>query len=164
MNITVTKITGKSLVDLACSYTAGQPVDVKSMHRMYKAEHSPIRTQLFLIEMHDIPTFVSVHLVRHKIGVEHYVRSNREDRGGNSQADRLTPVDHMMFINAQSLINMSRKRLCSQASIETQRVMTEIKHLIRKQDPALADAMVADCEYRNGCYEFRSCGRYIKGE
>ena len=81
MRITVTKLTDKSLVDRACSFTAGSSVEVKSLYKMYKSEHSPIRTQMFWIEMEDIPTFVSVHLVRHKIGVEHFVKSNRLDRG-----------------------------------------------------------------------------------
>lgn len=159
MNITVTKITGKTLVDLACSYTAGYEVDVKSMKRMYQSEHSPIRTQMFVVEMQDIPTFVSVHLVRHKVGVEHYVRSNREDRGGNDKADRATPVNHMMLLNAQSLINMSRKRLCTQASKETRQVMSEIYKQVYEIDRELAECMVPECEYRGKCYEFKSCGR-----
>ena len=42
--------------------------------KMLKAEHSPIRTLMFTIRL-TIPYFVSTHLVRHKIGVEHYVQS-----------------------------------------------------------------------------------------
>ena len=80
MRITVTKLTDKSLVDRACSFTAGSSIEVKSLYKMYKSEHSPMRTQMFWIEMEDIPTFVSVHLVRHKIGVEHFCSTRREDR------------------------------------------------------------------------------------
>lgn len=160
MKITVRKITDKALLDLACSYTAGKDIEVKSMKRMYESEHSPTRTQLFVIEMQGIPTFVSVHLVRHKVGVEHYVKSNRSDRGGDEQANRLSPVNHMMLINAQGLINMARRRLCGKASKETQEVMQEIWYGVNAVDPDLSACMVPDCEYRKGCYEFGSCGRW----
>jgi hypothetical protein len=159
--IQIKKITDKSLLDLACSYTSGQPVDVKNMEKMYLSEHSPIRTQLFLIEMQDIPTFVSVHLVRHNQGVMHFVKSNRIDSGSYSgDKGRLQPVNHMMIANAQALINMARKRLCGKASIETQQVMLDIKAGVYEIDKELASCMVMECEYRNGCHEFKSCGRW----
>lgn len=158
MNITVTKITDKALLDLACSYTANKKVSVKNMKAFYLSEHSPIRTQLFLIEMKDIPTFVSVHLVRHNIGVLHFVKSNRTDRGGDSNADRNTPVNHMMIANAQALINMARKRLCSKASTETQEIMETIARKVYEVDVDLALCMLPECEYRGGCTEMSSCG------
>ena len=161
MRITVKKITDKSLLDLACSYTAGKDVAVANMRKFYLSEHSPIRTQMFTVEMVDIPTFVSVHFVRHKIGVEHYVKSNRVDRGGDYTADRNTPVAHLMVINAQALISMARKRLCGKASVETQAVMQEVWYGVNAVDPDLAACMVPDCEYRKGCYEFQPCGRYV---
>ena len=122
MQITVTKITDKALLDLACSYTVNKDVHVKDLKAFYMSEHSPIRTQLFLIEMKDIPTFVSVHLVRHTVGVIHFVKSNRDDRNGEPNANRDTPVNHMMIANAQAIINMARKRLCSKSHIDTQEV------------------------------------------
>ena len=114
--------------------------------------------------MEDIPTFVSVHLVRHKIGVEHFVKSNRVDRGGDQNAGREAPVAHAMLINAQALINMARKRLCTQASLETRLVMQEIKTKLYEVDPDLFRCLVPECEYRGGyCYEFKCCGRCPKG-
>lgn len=47
--------------------------------RILDAGHSPIRTLMFTVRM-EIPYYVSVHFVRHKVGVEHYVRSQRNDR------------------------------------------------------------------------------------
>ena len=82
-------------------------------HNMCKCEHSPLRAVIFQIELIGIPTAVSVHLVRHKLGVEHYVSSNREDRnGGNTNVTRMSPVNHMMIVNAQELLFISRRRLC----------------------------------------------------
>ena len=161
MNIEVTKITDKALLDLACSYTVNKDVHVKDMKAFYMSEHSPIRTQLFLIEMKNIPTFVSVHFVRHNVGVIHFVKSNRIDRGGNDTVDRMSPVNHMMIANAQAVINMARKRLCSKASIETQEVMSIIANKIFDVDPELAHCLMPECEYRGGCTELNSCG-YMK--
>lgn len=159
MNITITKITNKQLLDLACSYTAGKGVNVKDIKKFYLSEHSPIRTQMFVIEMQDIPSFVSTHFVRHKIGVEHFVKSNRPDRGGDGEANRLSPVNHMMFCNAQALINMARKRLCRKASVETQYVMRQIAAKMVNIDYELSLCLIPDCMYRGECYEFNSCGR-----
>ena len=164
VRITVTKLTDKSLVDRACSFTAGSTIEVKSMYKMYRSEHSPIQCSLFWIEMEDIPTFVSVHLVRHKVGISHFVKSNRVDRGGDQNAGREAPVAHAMLINAQALINMARKRLCTQASLETRLVMQEIKTKLYEVDPDLFRCLVPECEYRGGyCYEFKCCGRCPKG-
>lgn len=130
---------------------------------MYLSEHSPVRTQMFVVEMTNILSFVSVHLVRHKFGVEHFVKSNRSDRGGNAGANRLSQVNHLMILNAQALINMARKRLCGKASDETQDVMRHIKAGVAAVDPDLAACMVPECVYRGACYEFQSCGRYKGG-
>lgn len=159
IEIVVTKLTDEYLLKRACQFTTGGLDSSRvTFDKMYRCEHSPIRTQMFLIEMYNIPTFVSVHLVRHKIGVEHFVKSNRDDRGGNGTEDRYTPVNHMMFCNAQALINMSRKRLCLKAHAETQVIMLKIKQGVDLCDSYLAKYMVKECEYRNGCYELKSCG------
>lgn len=129
MQIKAEKLTDVSLLRKACGFTIGKKSNA-ALSSMYEAEHSPIRTQMFWVEMYDIPSFVSTHLVRHKVGVEHFVTSNREDRGGNGNADRMTPVNHAMFINAQSLITMSHKRLCGKAHALTRAVMYGIRNAI----------------------------------
>ncbi len=155
--ITVTKLTDVDLCRLACAFTSGKDSSM-TLEKIYRCEHSPIRTQLFWIEMRGIPTFVSVHFVRHKIGVEHFVKSHRDDRGGTGTEDRNTPVDHAMLINAQALINMARKRLCRKAHAETQSVMRQIAFSIHSTDPDLFAYLEPDCFYRNGCHELKSCG------
>ncbi|MBV5310806.1 hypothetical protein [Chromatium okenii] len=159
MQITATKLTDIELLRRACDMTRheGQSASTVSLAAMYRCEHSPIRTQLFWIEMSRIPTFVSVHLVRHSIGVTHYVESNRDDKGGKDTG-RNMPVNHAMLINAQALMAMARKRLCSNAHVDTMRVMGRIKVAVADVDPDLAKAMVPDCVYRGGCHELKSCG------
>jgi thymidylate synthase ThyX len=68
-----------------------------------------------------------------------------------------------MLVNAQTLINMARKRLCSKAHKETMDTMMAIKDEIAWVDPDLAKFLVPECEYRgNFCHEPRSCGRCPK--
>lgn len=160
--IKVSKVTNIGLLRLACEFTIDKESKM-SLKDIYKCEHSPCRTQMFVIEMYSIPTFVSVHFVRHKIGVEHYVKSNRDDRQSYcGDLGRMQPVNHMMFVNAQSLIQMARKRLCSQAHVETINIMNAIKIEIEKIEPDLSKYMIPECEYRNSyCPELRSCNKNI---
>jgi len=155
--IIVEKPTTISLLNRACRFTSGKKARL-SLLEMYRCEHSPIRTQIFAIYMYGIKSFVSVHFVRHKIGVEHFVESNRDDKT-DIIADRNTPVNHMMICNAQSLINMARKRLCHKAHPETIEVMELIKNDLFKVDPDLASILVPECQYRGKCYELKPCGK-----
>lgn len=166
MQITAIKLTDDNLMRRACESTMRGQTSKMTLDKIYRSEHSPTRVMMFWIEMKDIPTFVSVHLVRHGIGVEHFVMSNREDRGGNGTENRYTPVNHSMLANAQALINMARKRLCGAASKETQEVMQCIKDAIGIVDPDLAKYMVRECEYRNGiCPESKPCSKlYINDD
>lgn len=156
--VTVTKLTGEDLLRAACASTTGVPSNI-SLKSMYKCQHSPIRTQLFWVEMLDVPYFVSVHFARHNVGVTHFVQSNREDRGGKGpDAPRNTPVKHSMLINAEALINMSRKRLCNKAHGLTKACMLLIRQEVRKVDQELAKVMCSECVYRGGkCHELTPC-------
>ena len=129
------------------------------IERLVKAEHSPIRELWFGIKM-EIPYWVSVHFVRHHIGVNHYVQTQRSDRTGVSREDKPQGeiVSHIMSINAQELINMSHKRLCKQASKETRQVMQMIVDEVVKIAPYMKDVLVPLCKYRGGiCTEMFSC-------
>ena len=128
------------------------------------AEHSPIRLIELTIRMRDIPYWVSVHLVRHKIGIEHWVRTQRTDRTGvdRNELPQGALVDHTIRVNAQALITISRKRLCRQASPETRAVWQAVRSAVKEVEPELASVMVPDCEYRGGfCPEMKGCG-YIQ--
>ena len=128
------------------------------------AEHSPIRALTFLVQCEDIPYYVHTHLVRHKIGVEWFVGTSREDRTGVKREERKqTDLINMSFlINAQALIQLGRKRLCYQASPETREFVEELKRAIYVVDANVSFAMVPDCIYRNGCHEINNCGYYEK--
>lgn len=137
--------------------------------KILKSEHSPIRTLMFTIEL-ELPYYISTHFVRHKHGVEHYVKSQRNDR--QSDYDRRSArqdemVSHIMDINAQALINMAHARLCRLADPVAQEVMQSIKQEVIKVCPCMSELLVPKCEYRGGlCDEFNCCGynRRVKSE
>lgn len=74
-------------------------------------------------------------------------------------SDRETPVNLGLCVNAQSLIDMAKVRLCCQASYDTRYIFEYIRKKISEVDMALAQMMVRKCIYRNGlCGEPRCCG------
>ena len=128
---------------------------------LLRCEHSPIRTLMFTIKM-EIPYWVSVHYVRHKYGVEHYVQSQRNDRQAKydrNEARQDEMVSHIMDINAQELMFMARKRLCGQAAKETRTVMMMIVNKVLETNPEFKEFLVPNCEYLGGlCKEMYPCG------
>lgn len=130
--------------------------------KLIKSEHSPIRTLWFGFKL-EIPYWQSVHLVRHKYGIEHFVQTQRNDRQDNydrNKAPQDTLVSHIIYINAQELMHMARMRLCYQASEETREVVKKMCDLAKESNPEFKDVLVPKCIYRNGkCDEFYPCGK-----
>lgn len=136
--------------------------------KMLLAEHSPIRLVEYEWTWSDIMQWVSTHLVRHHEGCEKFVHSQRGDRraildeynvSSRNELPQGATNDMDMTANAQALISISRKRLCSCASKETREAWKQVQDAIREVDPVMADKMVPECIYRGFCPEFmNSCG------
>ena len=129
--------------------------------RLLLSEHSPIRKLHIGWKWSDLKYWVSVHLVRHKYGIEHFVSTQRTDRTGitRDELPQSSLVNHECEANAQALINISRKRLCNCASPETRQAWQQVKSEIALVEPELASVMVKECVYRNGlCPEMFTCG------
>lgn len=84
-----------------------------------------------------------------------------EVKAWSSRFDRYTPTDLMCLINAEAIINMSRKRLCTKASKETREIWQKVCELIEECDPDLYPHLVKPCVATGVCREHKSCG-YIK--
>jgi hypothetical protein len=128
-------------------------------YRILKAEHSPIRKLIISAKFTDIPYWVVMHLCRHKVGIEHFVKSQRTDRTGIDRNELLQSelVAYEFEANAQAIINISRKRLCRLASPETRQAWQMFITELAKFEPELADCCLPDCDYRGQCYEIKPC-------
>lgn len=153
------------------------------------AEHSPIRLLEYDFTISDIRQWVTVHLVRHHEGCEKFVHTQREDI--NSEIEKMTrrvieifeeegmlrpgwkARDYMfqgegndmdMTCNAQAFINISRKRMCSCASLETRLAWLAVIDALREVDPVLASVCVPECIYRGFCSEGKRCCGYVNTE
>jgi hypothetical protein len=134
--------------------------------KILKSEHSPIRTLWFAFKM-EIPYWVSVHFCRHNHGVCHFVSTQRDDRQTDLEVSRADKpqgalVSHIMYVNAQELMFIMRKRLCNQASPETREVAKMIRDEVLKTNPEFKEFLVPACVYQGGnCHEFFPCNEKI---
>lgn len=135
-----------------------EPSD-KFKRKILMAEHSPIRSLIYCFKISNLKSWVATHFVRHHVGVEKWVKTQRTDRTGvdRDELPQGTLVDMELEANAQALINMSRKRLCNQASTETRQTMEAMKKAVAEKDKFMADIMVKECVYRGFCPEMKSC-------
>lgn len=133
------------------------------------AEHSMLADIRYLVQMEDIPSWVSQHLARHdafaghtirETKEVHYVATQRTDRTGidRSKLPQDVPVKHRINLSAKDLITISRLRLCHCASPETRKVWREVVKQVGFIDPIVAKCCVPNCIYRGFCPEFKSCG------
>lgn len=148
------------------------------------AEHSQIKLVEYTISFSDLKQWVGVHLLRHGFMLP-FIHSQRSDRREdiNELADKYISIvsddiksspdfnvrdylpqgignDQDFVVNVQTLINISRKRLCMCASKETREAWQAVKDAIAEIDPIVAKCMVKNCVYRGRCPEMHTCGYY----
>ncbi len=129
-------------------------------HKILDARHSPIRRLRFAFEITGMPSWVSVHLVRH-VHAQPYVQSQRNDRQSNydrRKAPQDSPVNMIWDMNAEELMIIANKRLCMQASEETRAVVAEMCRLVVEKCPEFEPFLVPMCKYAGGCHEMYPCG------
>lgn len=152
------------------------------------AEHAPIKIVQWWIDIEDLRQWVGVHLIRHPFIIP-MISSQRSDKVADKEAqieavlsyikdDIVNDPDfdksqwrdyrlqgstngHSFVVNAQTLINISRKRLCRQASTETREVWELVKDCMEHVDAEMASVMVPNCVYRGWCPEMTCCGYCI---
>ena len=92
--------------------------------------------------------------------IEHFISTQRVDRTKENRNEKPqnAHVMHEIDANAQSIINISRKRLCYCASPETREAWQTFLNELREYEPELTSVCVKECVYRGFCPEFYSCG------
>lgn len=132
---------------------------------LLKSEHSPIRLGEIRVKIWGIKYWVVGHLVRHHIGVEKFVTTQRTDRTGinRDEIPQGAEVNLELHMNFQAIISISRKRMCMCASLETRQAWQAILDEIEKYEPELVSLCQPECVYRGHCSEMFSCG-YSKSD
>lgn len=171
MKIEITRLTSWKEVLNSARFTWRKPLLDKEPSTQFKkniirAEHSPLRCLMFNIDMYDIPSYSATHFVRH-VHAQPFVSSSRPDVDNNvlprEEQLKSDPVNLRLFLNAEEIITISRKRLCNRAEKETCMIWREVVVRLSEIEPELAMACVPNCVYRGFCPEIQSCG-YADGE
>lgn len=139
-----------------------EPPDTEWKIKMLRCRHSPIRYLRFSFLLKDIPYWLHTELVRHHVGVQFFVRSQRDDRAQNEVPRAEKPqgalVNMIMDINAESLCILMNKRLCGCATKEMQSLMYDIRAKVLDTNIEFDEFLVPMCKYLHECKEFKSCG------
>lgn len=129
------------------------------------AEHSPIRNLLYEVTFESIKYWVAMHFRTHHIGFHSgeddlfFIQTQRSDRT-QKERDLLpqnTLVNLRIVINAHSIINVSRVRLCRQAAKDTRECWEQFISELENVEPILAKLCVPNCVYRCRCPEPLCC-------
>ena len=176
MEIKYRRLTGPEAVRLPLLITQGKTTDLfddkpikletwkKLIMSCYGVPHSPIRASVYRVLFLDIPSWVAVHYVRHHVGVQPYVMTQRtdnkdttEDRGKFPQD---TPVNMLIDINVNSIIDIAKARLCLKAAPKTREIANALREELLKGDEydiALGEWMAKPCDMYGQCFEPSPC-------
>ena len=138
----------------------------KLLSDLLNARHSPIRVLNFAFLLENIPSNTATHFARHVHAVSFVssLRNDRQERMDGDLAPRNTPVDMILYVNAEELMTIANKRLCSKASAKTREVCAEMCRVASEAMPELKPYLVPACLHQGGtCHEMESCGRCAKG-
>lgn len=141
------------------------PPSHKLLRDVLRARHSPIRVLNFAFLIENIPSNISTHFARHVHSVPFIssLRNDRQDRMDGDAAPRNTPVDMILYCNAEEFMTIANKRLCGRASKKTQQVTRMMCVEAIKAMPELAEFLVPNCVWHGGvCYEIEPCERSLK--
>lgn len=137
------------------------PPDDEWKRRILRARHSPIRRLHFEFLLEDIPSYSSVHLVRH-VHAQPYVKSQRNDRQkeyDRKKAPQDALVNQIWDMNGEALMTICNKRLCNQADETTRQIVALIRGEVVAADPLWDEFLVSYCDWYGRCDEMFPCGK-----
>ena len=174
-HVDVELLTDWQLIADRAAFTQGMPsfdITERFLRDAIISRHSIIRSAIFRVTVFGLPYYSHVHFIRHHVGHDHSVRSQRPDSMNPVKYDRRkapqdSPVDWSDELNMEALFTMMEKRLCKQADPVTRNIAQDIKWAFVSYPNDLYMNLVGEyclpqCEWRGGfCPEaFRSCGKY----
>jgi thymidylate synthase ThyX len=176
MKVLIRRIVGWDFVIDSARTTVGKnPINKYPSEEFKKSilisEHSPIRKLLYDIIWEEIPYWVAMHIRTHHLGFKssdddlYFVETQRTDRRqlNRNELKQDSKVILNAQLNAQSIINVSRVRLCKKASKETTDAWVSMLEELKKIEPLLYSVCIPNCIYKNGlCPENKNCCGYNK--
>lgn len=145
------------------------PPDMEWKRSILDARHSPIRRLHFAFLFEDIPYWVAMHLRTHVHDCPNgdeftpYIKSQRDDRQDEyerGKAPQDQPVNMIIDMSGEQLMNLSNKRLCRQTAEETRKVVKTMCSLATEKCPEFMGFLVPMCLYHGGrCHEMKPCKR-----
>ena len=116
MNVKLTNVKGtwNEVVNRARTTVNKSEIDKEPSddfkRKILRAEHSPIRGLIFCFKITNLKSWIATHLVRHHVGVEKWVRTQRTDRTGldRNEIPQGAEVEMEIEANTQALINLAR--------------------------------------------------------
>jgi hypothetical protein len=175
MKVTHERLVGPEFMVPAMRVTRGKDMYTKKLpsldawYTMLISEHSSHRAVKYRIYVEDIPFYTHVHLVRHHVGFEPHVYSQRDDNGIQETTPRDdypqgTLISMFFDANVQAILNISRKRLCHKAHRTAQQFVQKLKYSLiytgDDYDKMLGKLLLQPCSWFPGiCQEPEPCGR-----
>lgn len=142
--------------------------DKEWKHRILDAKHSPIRYLRFSFLFEDIPYWVAMHLRTHVHDCPNgdefseYVKTQRDDRQKEyprGEAPQNQPVNVIIDMSAEQLMNFASKRLCACAASETRYVASVMCRLVEDAYPEFEGLFGPNCETNGRCHEMFPCNK-----
>ncbi len=154
-----------ALTTIHKSAISGKKISSKWKKDILRSGHSPIRELSIKFKFIDLQRWIADQIVRHKVGVEHYMGTGRPDRGNKPRSEQTmeTSTELMQSYNAQSFINFAETRLCvGCVSKETRELTEEIVKAVGKKEPEVAFYCVPYCIKFGACKEvgFTKCNHF----
>lgn len=73
-----------------------------------------------------------------------------------------TMSDINIAVSVQALKHLCEERLCNRASFQIRSAVRQMRDLVVREEPELADILVCKCDSLGFCPEEKGCGRYGK--
>lgn len=127
--------------------------------RQLYSRHSPLRCVTYVVTLRGITREVADHLVRHNVGVLPFVGTQRPDLTGKPREGMYEKTTVSLVLNAESILNISKERLCvGKVKYETRVVWETVVKALMYADPFLAYACKKKCILYGYCPEQATCG------
>ena len=175
MKVSFERLVGPEYMLGAMRSTTGRDMYKKTLpkletwYTMLVSPHSSARSVNYRFYVEDIPYYAHVYLIRHHVGFQPHVLSQRDDEGKRETTERdekpqNVPISMLFDVNSSALMQIAQRRLCYKSHRIVQEVLEKIKCSLiytgDSYDKVLGKLLMRPCSFYKGyCPEPKPCGR-----